>query len=86
MASFKCHQSKKGSLKWEGSLESLQSFLDSLLNTDTKWSTPRGGCKQYEIETQVEIRWYASRKSICISRPASESLKAKLTAIAQNQH
>ena len=69
---------KKRSLKWEGSFESLQSFFDSFLNTEAKWSTPRGGCKQYEADNGLEIRWYSSSKSLCFSGPISENIKLQL--------
>ena len=72
------HITKKGSLKWEGSFESLQSFFDLFLNLQTKWSTPRGGCKQYVADNGLEIRWYSSSKSLCFNGPNSENLKLQL--------
>ena len=73
-----CHITKKGSLKWEESFESLQSFFDLFLNLQTKWSTPRGGCKQYVADNGLEIRWYSSSKSLCFNGPNSENLKLQL--------
>ena len=61
------HITKKGSLKWEGSFESIQSFFDLFLNLQTKWSTPRVGCKQYVADNGLEIRWYSSSKSLCFN-------------------
>lgn len=72
------HITKKGSLKWEGSFESLQSFFDLFLNLQTKWSTPRGGCKRYVADNGLEIRWYSSSKSLCFNGPNSENLKLQL--------
>ena len=72
------HITKKGSLKWEGSFESLQSFFDLILKIETKWSTPRGGCKQYVADNSLEIRWYFSSKSLCFNGPDSENLKLQL--------
>ena len=70
---------KKGSLKWEGSFELLQSFFDLFLNLQTKWSTPLGGCKQYVADNGLEIRWYSSSKSLnCFNGPNSENLKLQL--------
>ena len=72
------HITKKGSLKWEGSFKSLQSFFDLFLNLQTKWSTPRGACKQYVADNGLEIRWYSSSKSLCFNGPNSENLKLQL--------
>ena len=72
------HMTKKGLLKWEGSFESLQSFFDLFLNLQTKWSTPRGGYKQYVADNGLEIRWYSSLKSLCFNGPNSENLKLQL--------
>ena len=73
-----CLQLKKGSLKWEGSFESLQSLFDLFLNLETKWSTPRGGCRQYVADNGLEIRWYSSSKSLCFNGPDSENLKLQI--------
>ncbi|CAB4029774.1 Hypothetical predicted protein [Paramuricea clavata] len=68
------HITKKGSIKWEGSFESLQGFFNSFLKAETKWMTPRGGCKQYEADNNLVIRWYSSSKLLCFSGPTSEKL------------
>ncbi|CAB3998992.1 Hypothetical predicted protein [Paramuricea clavata] len=47
------HITKKGSIKWEGSFESLQSFFNSFLKAETKWPLRRGGCKQYEADNNL---------------------------------
>ena len=55
---------EKGVIKWEGRFEVLKSFLDSLLRTDTRWTTPRGNCKQYQTENGLDIRWYLTSKTM----------------------
>ena len=78
---------EKGVLKWEGCFEVLKSFLDSFLRTDTRWTTPRGNCKQYQTENGLYIRWYSTSKSLCIDGPAGESLKTQLIILVDNiQH
>ena len=79
------HLTKKGSIKWEGSFESLQSFFNSFLKAETKWTTPRGGCKQYESDNNLVIRWYSSSKSLCFSGPTSENIKLKLIDLMPKQ-
>ena len=75
---------EKRVLKWEGNFHELKSFLDSFLKTDTKWSTPRGNCKQYQTDNGLDIRWYSTSKSLCIDGPAGESLKTQLTTLVNN--
>lgn len=75
---------EKGVLKWEGNFEELKSFLDSFLKTNTKWSSPRGNCKQYQAENGLDIRWYLTSKSLCIDGPAGDSLKTQLTILVNN--
>ncbi len=55
----------KGSLKWLGSLEELKQVFYVILNVETNWATPRGGCKQYE-NSALDIRWYITSKSLII--------------------
>ena len=56
----------------------FKAFFDLFLNLETKWSTPRGGCKQYVADNSLEIRWYFSSKSLCFNGPDSENLKLQL--------
>ena len=69
---------KKRSLKWERSFESLQSFFDSFINKSFLNNPMRGGCKQYEPDNSLEIRRYSSSKSLCFSGPARENIKLQL--------
>lgn len=78
------HITEKGVLKWEGSFEVLKRFFDSFLKTDTKWSTPRGNCKQHQSENGLDIRWYSTTNSLCIDGPAGESLKTQLNILVRN--
>ena len=55
------------------------------MKTETKWTTPRGGCKQCEADNNLEIRFCSSSKSLCFSRPASENLKLKLIDLVPKQ-
>ena len=79
------HITKKGSLKWEGSFESLQSFFDLFLNLQTKWLMPQGGCKQYVADNGQEIHWYSSLKSLCFNGPNSENLKLQLINVISKE-
>ena len=55
------------------------------MKTETKWTTPRGGCKQCEADNNLENRWYSSLKSLCFSGPTSENLKLKLIDLVPKQ-
>jgi hypothetical protein len=55
------------------------------LKAETKWPPPRGGCKQYEADNNLVIRWYSSSKSLCFSGPTSENLKLKLIDLVPKQ-
>ena len=72
---------KRGSLKWEGSFESLKKLFDTVLKTETKWTTPAGGCKQYE-NSALYIRWYTINKTLTIKGLESQNLKSKLMTFA----
>ena len=76
---------KRGSFKWEGSFESLKKLFDTVLKTETKWTTPGGGCKQYE-NNALHIRWYTINKTLTIKGLESQNLKSKLmTSAVRNQ-
>ena len=72
----------RGSLKWEGTFESLKRLIDSILEVETKWSMPGGGCKQYVAGDDIDIRWYMSSKSLTIKGVGSDPLKSKMISLA----
>ena len=47
----------KGKFKWNGSFENLEIFMNELLETQTKWSTPGGHSKLFESDNII-VRWY----------------------------
>lgn len=47
----------KDKLVWSGSFDSLQQFVEEVLDlSDGKWSSPGGDAKLYESE-DISIRW-----------------------------
>ena len=71
----------KGSFKWEGDFESLKQFLEEILNEETKWFVPCGGCKQFK-NAAVDIRWYSTSKSLIIKGLECDDLKTRLRILA----
>ena len=76
----------KGNYKWCGSFDILQSVINELLDTTTKWTTPGGGSKLYEGE-DISVRWYSTNFSLCIKGTKGDVLKEKLLQmkLADNQ-
>ena len=72
----------RGSIKWVGNIDSLERFMDDLLNTETKWQS-RGGYKLYESPSLV-IRWYTATKSLTFNGSNGEDLKIKITEIIED--
>ena len=66
---------------WESSFESLKKLFDTVLETETKWTTPGGGCKQYE-NNALHIRWHTTNKILTIEGLESQNLKSKLMTLA----
>ena len=43
----------KGSFKWSGEFEALQTLFDDILNIQTSWSKPGGSCRKLEVADQL---------------------------------
>ena len=74
-----------GNLKWEGSFETLQNFINAKrISTATKWST-RGAAKLCET-SELAIRWYSETNTLTLKGERSVEVKEKLISIMQNRN
>ena len=83
----------EGKLKWLGSLEDLQLFIESSLCIDGRWSSPGGNAKKITLKSaepdqQFGFVWYCRKQNTIVFQgdPENvESVKSKLISIA-NKH
>jgi hypothetical protein len=76
----------KGTSKRLDNFEELQTFCDKLLNLDSMWLSPGGGCKSFEIQIKDEdviIRWYSSNYSVIVIGSKGDPIRNKLKLIAK---
>lgn len=72
----------KGKLIWTGSFESLQMFVEDVLDiSDGTWGCPGGGAKQFKSEG-IDIRWYPETKSIMLSGKLKDKFNQLLISLA----
>lgn len=72
----------KGKLIWNSSYDSLQKFVEEVLNLPIgEWSSPGGDAKLFESEG-VSIRWYAKAKTITINGRDKDQIEEKLNSVA----
>lgn len=72
----------KDKLVWSGSFDSLQQFVEEVLDlSDGKWSSPGGDAKLYESE-DISIRWYAKSQTITVSGKDKDMIEEKLNTVA----
>ena len=65
----------KDSFKWFGDFEDLQMLFNNILNGETSWSKPGGGCRKLEVN-QLTVRWYSDTNSLTISGSKDEEIKS----------
>lgn len=74
----------KGKLKWNGSFNSLQQFVDEILNIKGKWSSPGGGSKVLQGD-EIIIRWYyGNNNTLTLAGSCADELKLKLNSLANS--
>ena len=72
----------KGKLIWTGTFQSLQQFVEDILNmSDGIWGCPGDHDKRYKSE-KIDMRWYPDTKSIILNGALKEEIKAKLESLA----
>ena len=72
----------KGKLIWLGTFQSLQQFVEDILNLSNGiWDCPGGHDRRFKSE-KIDIRWYPDTKSITLSGTLEEEIKAELESLA----
>ena len=72
----------KGKLIWTDSLESLQDFVEEVLNlTNGKWSSPGGDTKMYESQ-DVVIKWHMKTQTLAVHEGENSQIEEKLMSLA----
>ena len=70
----------KGKFRWSGTFEHLEAMMNSILDTQTVWTSSGGDCKKMELD-DLCVRWYTKNKSLTINGAGSEDLKSQLRAV-----
>jgi hypothetical protein len=73
----------KGSFKWSGEFEALQTLFDDILKSQTSWSKPGGSCRKLEIADQLIVRWYSDSHSLTLNGSKDEDIKTCLRELAK---
>ena len=73
----------KGSFKWSGEFEALQTLFDDILNIQTSWSKPGGSCRKLEVADQLIVRWYSDSHSLTLNGSKDEEIKTCLRELAK---
>ena len=72
----------RGNLIWTESFETLQMFVEEVLNiSNGTWIRPGGDTKQYKAE-DVDIRWYPMTQSITLHGNLKDEIYEKLMSLA----
>ena len=72
----------KGKLIWTDSLESLQDFVEEVLNlTNGKWSSPGADTKMYENQ-DVVIKWHMKTQTLAVHEGEKSQIEEKLMSLA----
>ncbi|CAB4022671.1 Hypothetical predicted protein [Paramuricea clavata] len=73
----------KGSFKWSGEFEALQTLFDDILKSQTSWSKPGGSCRKLEVADQLIVRWYSDSHSLTLNGSKDEEIKTCLRELAK---
>ena len=72
----------KDKLKWTGTFQALQMFVEEGLNiSDGIWSSPGGDSKQFKAK-DIDLRWYSDSQSITLNGKLKEPIKEQLISLA----
>ena len=74
----------KCKLKWIGPFDCLRMLMKELTNSESKWSSPGGHCKQLDINDLV-VRWYSDTNSLTLKGKLSENFITELRNIASKE-
>jgi lysophospholipase L1-like esterase len=72
----------KDKLKWTGTFQALQMFVEEGLNISNGiWSSPGGDAKQFKAK-DIDLRWYSDTQSITLNGKLKEAIKEQLISLA----
>lgn len=75
----------KGKFVWTESYQSLQTFVEEVLNLSKgTWTCPGGDAKQFKAD-DIDIRWYPDTRTITLNGKLKDEIKEKLLSIASIQ-